>query len=188
MTPNTPAGEELKACPFCGSDETSHGFTYAGVLVGHCGCEACDASVSAESEEEAIEKWNRRPAPEPAPQQGEVTQAIKRLRYECSHTNDPDICDIELLLEDHARLASAATPPPSGDAEKGLWAWAHDLRAALKSIDEVLCGMSDRRPKREPQAFVDAMNKIEDISSGALCLKPAISSPVPATPAQGEAE
>ena len=113
MTTNTPAREALKACPFCGSDETSHGFTYAGVLVGHCGCEACDASVSAESEEEAIEKWNRRPAPEDAPQQGEVSELdqwlIDQLKAWPDRVHEERTTNIETLMKLAATLIERLT-------------------------------------------------------------------------------
>jgi hypothetical protein len=42
------------------------------------------------------------------------------------------------------------------------------LRAALTGIDTELWGLSSKQPKREPQAFVDALKRIEAIARQAL--------------------
>jgi len=54
---------ELLPCPFCGSDETSHGFVNAGMIMGNCECHACNACIWAETEAEAIAAWNTRATP-----------------------------------------------------------------------------------------------------------------------------
>lgn len=42
------------------------------------------------------------------------------------------------------------------------------LRAALVKIDTELWGVSEKQPQREPQAFVDALKRIEAITRQAL--------------------
>lgn len=57
----------LLPCPFCGSDETSHGWSSPGVdgsmNTGEVQCHSCDAIVWKATEAEAIAAWNTRPAP-----------------------------------------------------------------------------------------------------------------------------
>ena len=58
--------EELKPCPFCGSDELSHGWSspgYDGTMhTGHIECHNCGALIVAGTEAEAIAAWNTRAA------------------------------------------------------------------------------------------------------------------------------
>lgn len=50
---------ELKACSVCGRDDGIGGGVWEGE---HCiHCLICDVEVRAETQEEAIAKWNRRP-------------------------------------------------------------------------------------------------------------------------------
>lgn len=53
---------ELLCCPFCGSDELSHGAQDSGTgdERGVVQCHVCDAAMLAEWEDEAIAAWNRR--------------------------------------------------------------------------------------------------------------------------------
>lgn len=55
--------EELKPCPFCGGNATSYGTRKmeSGGLT-HCliHCDECSARLSAETENDAVEAWNRR--------------------------------------------------------------------------------------------------------------------------------
>lgn len=55
--------EELKPCPFCGGHATSYGtrkMESGGST--HCliHCDECSARLSAETENDAVEAWNRR--------------------------------------------------------------------------------------------------------------------------------
>lgn len=57
--------EELKPCPFCGSDELSHGWSAPGydgsMSTGNVECHNCNALIyTAGGEAEAIAAWNRR--------------------------------------------------------------------------------------------------------------------------------
>jgi Lar family restriction alleviation protein len=53
--------DELKPCPFCGSDEISHGHVdYGAQGYGNVECHTCDALVTADTEAEAIAVWNTR--------------------------------------------------------------------------------------------------------------------------------
>lgn len=56
--------EELKACPFCGSDELSHGWSAPGIdgsmSTGTVECHSCNALIYADTEAEAITAWNTR--------------------------------------------------------------------------------------------------------------------------------
>lgn len=52
---------DLKLCPFCGSDEISHGYQ-SPPEQGVVQCHACGAVVFADDEDEAIVKWNTRTA------------------------------------------------------------------------------------------------------------------------------
>lgn len=70
MTTTIPAGWKPRlACPFCGSnclftepDEYGSGGQWASPI--HVGCNDCKAEQSADTEDEAVERWNRRvPAP-----------------------------------------------------------------------------------------------------------------------------
>lgn len=53
---------DLLPCPFCGGTELSHGYSWP-PEIGVVQCHSCDALVTADSEDEAITKWNRRAAP-----------------------------------------------------------------------------------------------------------------------------
>ena len=55
-------GGELLPCPFCGSDELSHGAQDMGTgdERGVVQCHSCDAAMLADWEDEAIAAWNRR--------------------------------------------------------------------------------------------------------------------------------
>lgn len=55
--------DELKNCPFCGSDEISHGSAYPGYIAdlhGIVQCHSCDAYMLGGEEEDAIAAWNTR--------------------------------------------------------------------------------------------------------------------------------
>lgn len=56
----------LLPCPFCGGDELSHGHSYPPAL-GNVECHSCDMTIFGETEAKAIEKWNLRTSPVPAP-------------------------------------------------------------------------------------------------------------------------
>jgi Lar family restriction alleviation protein len=60
--------EELKPCPFCGSDELSHGHTFP-PHQGEVQCHNCDALIFAGNEAAAIAKWNRRALSPPPKEQ-----------------------------------------------------------------------------------------------------------------------
>ena len=51
--------EELKPCPFCGSDDVGIFFSY-GDDKAIVFCNVCDEQVGGQSKAEAIAKWNRR--------------------------------------------------------------------------------------------------------------------------------
>lgn len=73
-------------CPFCGStslftepDEWGSGGQWISPI--HVGCKECKAEQSADTEEEAVERWNRRSSPAPSAPgdaQDDETQAILR--------------------------------------------------------------------------------------------------------------
>lgn len=57
--------DELKPCPFCGSDELSHGWSAPGydgsMSTGNVECHNCNALIyTAGGEAEAIAAWNKR--------------------------------------------------------------------------------------------------------------------------------
>jgi len=67
---------KLLPCPFCGSDETSHGYVQAGVVMGNCECHACNACIWADAEADAIAAWNTRPL---ATEHIALTAEVERL-------------------------------------------------------------------------------------------------------------
>lgn len=75
--------EELKPCPFCGSDALSvKPNIHTGLL--RVQCEACWAvtatSVSSNNRQTAIAAWNRRASPTPTPEgKGDTREAAKRI-------------------------------------------------------------------------------------------------------------
>lgn len=65
MTNATPGPVELKPCPFCGSDELSHGWSAPGFdgsnCTGNVECHNCNALIYTHGgEAEAITAWNTR--------------------------------------------------------------------------------------------------------------------------------
>ena len=106
MTTNTPAGEELKACPFCGGEAQ-----YFPALM-YVSCRNCSACSTYGVQGKAVAAWNRRPAPDPAPQQGEDHSAlIARIEY---------ILDPTRSTKDRMRSRASLTN--------------HDLRTCLAAL------------------------------------------------------
>ena len=68
--------DTLLPCPFCGTDELSHGWAAPGfrdgVSDGHVECMGCGALVIAATEQDAIAAWNRRTPPTPATDEREA--------------------------------------------------------------------------------------------------------------------
>jgi Lar family restriction alleviation protein len=80
MNSNTAlSGEKVKNCPFCGGDEVSHGYTYP-PEEGSVQCHDCDAFVVADSEAEAIVKWNARALTSETRREGEEPVAYLTVR------------------------------------------------------------------------------------------------------------
>lgn len=72
MTPNTPAGGAVAwdPCPFCGCDHADNATNApfpsrafgARYWTARCGNPSCGADVEGETEQDALNRWNRRPA------------------------------------------------------------------------------------------------------------------------------
>lgn len=72
QTDNDALVRELLPCPFCGSDELSHGWSSPGYdgspSTGNVECHNCNALIySAGGESSAITAWNTRSTPQPKP-------------------------------------------------------------------------------------------------------------------------
>lgn len=76
----------LLPCPFCGSDEVSHGWQSPGIVgsnsTGTAECHNCGAFVFAEDEADAIAAWNtRQSATAPLEAQiAELTALVQQMR------------------------------------------------------------------------------------------------------------
>lgn len=73
---------ELLPCPFCGTDELSHGWAApgfrGGYSDGHAECMECGVLVIAATEQDAIAAWNRRT---PAPVSDNLREVVARALF-----------------------------------------------------------------------------------------------------------
>lgn len=150
---------ELLHCPFCGSDEISHGSAYPGYTSEHCGlvqCHGCDAAMLGAEESDAITAWNTRSAL--AAHQG---------------TRDDGWKPIESAPKDGTEilLAYRAWRPSNPDTEvyvtAGQWLWS--------------AGHEDDPPDSDHGAFWELNNDWADQWGGNLM--PTHWRPYPAPPA-----
>lgn len=136
MTQHTPTGEELRPCPvpWCASTNVE---VEQFICIFKTGqhkdaavvCQDCNFGSPVRcTEAEARELWNRRPTPEDAPQQGEVTQADIAARKSLAHEMARIIREkgIGAVAESATAEAMdkafrnhrlAATPPPVAASE-----------------------------------------------------------------------
>jgi|GEM_PF-6078681 len=97
----SPTGTKpLLCCPFCGStslftepDEWGSGGQWVSPI--HVGCKECKAEQSADTEEEAVKRWNRRSSPAPsapgdAQDERDEEEGFKNWLYLHQCTRDPD--------------------------------------------------------------------------------------------------
>ena len=89
--------------------------------------------------------------------------------------------DWQTMMVNIVERFESATPA-AGDAE---------LRKALEKIDKALWSVSGKRPKRDPQAFVELADEIEDIVTKALATPPSVPAqqgwlPIETAPKTGE--
>lgn len=100
--------QELLPCPFCGSDELSHGYVnYGGALtIGNVECHSCDVVVTANTEAEAITAWNTRLA------------STEALRAEIAE-RDAEVARLRGLLGDLVSWFPDEAPKPEYRIEAG---------------------------------------------------------------------
>lgn len=130
MTPNPSVEQELLNCPFCGSDETSRGYTRGGGQeFGNCECHNCNACVWAATEAEAIAAWNHRQSP---PQQSEYLAGARESLDQYQQRDEDGIIvgvsreALEAILADYDSIRSNS---PGESA----------LREALQAMVEEQC-------------------------------------------------
>lgn len=121
MTP-IPAGWKPRlSCPFCGStclftvpDEHGSGGQWVPPI--HVGCNDCQAEQVADTEDEAVERWNRRSSPASvAPGDAPYLQALADKVVIMNATGDPDLflAAVKDLL---AAVRTFSPAPAAGDA------------------------------------------------------------------------
>jgi Lar family restriction alleviation protein len=109
----------LRPCPFCGGDETSHGYVdYGTYSFGNVECHSCEAVVTADTETKAIAAWNTRAA------QADADALVRKMREVMS-----------------ALLSVTQDTGPRADDRVRQWVYASlTARAALAEADAWLAG------------------------------------------------
>jgi Lar family restriction alleviation protein len=122
MTQNTKdAGASLKSCPFCCSDDL---FTQSALGRRQVVCETCEASgPTEETDEEAIEAWNRLGLSRSATAAPTAEQAEAVREWQPIETAPKDGTEVWAFNGEQARMLW------SEGQEWALWVWADQLLA-----------------------------------------------------------
>lgn len=105
MTDNQLAQAELKPCPFCGSDELSHGWDQPGwdgsEMTGNVECHNCRCFTLADTEDEAIAAWNTRATPDTAALIAQNRRLREALEAAIKALTDPRGLDDAICCSGH---------------------------------------------------------------------------------------
>ena len=120
--------DTLLPCPFCGTDELSHGWAApgfrGGVSDGHVECMECGALVIAATEQDATAAWNRRTTPTPATEERE---AVARALCKSEGTGQcAAMC-----------LSHFARDTKKGKCAESVAVWGRKADAALSALREI---------------------------------------------------